>query len=90
MFRAKDDTFILYAALCSGQDTKILTNDLFRDHLFRLVGAGKTFERWLQSAVIRQCDNPNGPKKLAVCFFLLILNKFLFNLMFLSIHLIMR
>lgn len=44
----KDDGFFIYAALQSGQGTKIVSSDMLRDHLYRL-GDGplrETFRRW--------------------------------------------
>nr|XP_053645890.1 mitochondrial ribonuclease P catalytic subunit-like [Cherax quadricarinatus] len=44
----KDDGFFIYAALQSGYGTKVVTNDLLRDHLFRLgqTTLRETFRRW--------------------------------------------
>ncbi|XP_037796021.1 mitochondrial ribonuclease P catalytic subunit-like [Penaeus monodon] len=44
----KDDGFFIYAALRSGQGTKIVSSDMLRDHLYRL-GDGslrEIFRRW--------------------------------------------
>ena len=42
-----DDHFSIYAALRSGPDTKIITNDLFTDHWQKLAEYGVLFRRWL-------------------------------------------
>lgn len=48
-FREKDDIFLLYAALCSGKNVKILSRDSMQDYKFAI---GKQcegiFELWLQ------------------------------------------
>ncbi|XP_022913481.1 mitochondrial ribonuclease P catalytic subunit [Onthophagus taurus] len=46
---SQDDPFILYCALHSGNDTKIVTRDLMRSHLFLLKDKRlkKLFKRWL-------------------------------------------
>ncbi|XP_001949258.2 mitochondrial ribonuclease P catalytic subunit [Acyrthosiphon pisum] len=47
---SKDDPFVLYAAMYSGIDTKILTRDLMRGHKYLLGDAiiKSIFQKWLQ------------------------------------------
>lgn len=49
-FRSKDDPFVLYAAMYSGYNTKILTRDLMRGHKFLLKNTEmkRVFQKWLQ------------------------------------------
>jgi len=51
LFRSKDDPFVLYAAMYSGIDTKILTRDLMRGHKYLLGDAilKSIFQKWLQN-----------------------------------------
>jgi len=55
LFRSKDDPFVLYAAMYSGIDTKILTRDLMRGHKYLLGDATikSIFQKWLQKHRLR-------------------------------------
>lgn len=46
---SQDDPYLLYCALSSGKDTILVTNDLMRQHKFRLNSAKykMIFSRWL-------------------------------------------
>lgn len=52
---SKDDPFVLYAAMYSGIDTKILTRDLMRGHKFLLEDTNikSIFQKWLQKNRLR-------------------------------------
>ncbi|XP_025196412.1 mitochondrial ribonuclease P catalytic subunit [Melanaphis sacchari] len=52
---SKDDPFVLYAAMYSGINTKILTRDLMRGHKFLLkdVHVKSIFQKWLQKHRLR-------------------------------------
>ncbi|XP_045591104.1 mitochondrial ribonuclease P catalytic subunit isoform X2 [Procambarus clarkii] len=64
---SRDDGFFIYAALQSGFGTNFITNDLLRDHLFRLgqVSLRDTFRRWQRMHQIKIVSLRTGVRLLA-------------------------
>ena len=57
-FHSQDDLFLIYAALNS-PNTFILSNDFFRDHIFRMDDS--LFTRWINNRRIQISPNLNLP-----------------------------
>ena len=50
---SNDDWYWLYAAVASGDDSFLVSNDEMRDHVFQMLPAPKLFQRWKERHQVR-------------------------------------
>ena len=50
---SNDDWYWLYAAVASGDDTFLVSNDEMRDHVFQMLPSPRLFQRWKERHQVR-------------------------------------